>query len=265
MRIARYVTAEGPRYGLIEGDSIAELAGFPALAPERTGQRRRLSEVRLLAPCEPSKVILLGQNYAAHALERGKTVPKEPRFFIKSATSVVGPGETIRVPYPEHRVDPEAELAVAIGREVRRASASEAVAAILGYTCGNDVSDRVFQEHDGHPTRGKSFDTFTPLGPWIVTDLDPSDLAIELRVNGELRQSSRTSQMLFSAPQIVAFVSGFLTLLPGDVILSGTPAGVAPMQPGDVAEVSIEGIGTLRNPVDRGARSVPCTVCSHHA
>jgi 2-keto-4-pentenoate hydratase/2-oxohepta-3-ene-1,7-dioic acid hydratase in catechol pathway len=209
-----------------------------------------LEQVELLAPCQPGKIVAVGLNYRAHADESGHQVPDEPVIFMKPPTAVIGPGAAIV--YPAHlsqRVDYEAELAVVIGRRARHVRREEASEYVLGCTCANDVTARDLQQRDGQWTRSKSFDTFCPLGPWIVPDLDVSDLAVRSRVNGELRQDGRTSDMLFPVEELVAFVSAVMTLEPGDVILTGTPAGIGPLLPGDRVTVEIEGIGTLANEV----------------
>ncbi|GAA0966280.1 fumarylacetoacetate hydrolase family protein [Actinocorallia libanotica] len=238
-------------FGVVEGEEIAEVSGHPFLGEIRfTGARHPLEEVRLLAPILPSKVIAIGRNYAEHAREMGSEAPEEPLFFMKPSTAVAGPNDVIR--YPEklsQRVDYEGELAVVIGRLCREVPVSRAHEVVFGYTCANDVTARDLQRKDGQWTRAKGFDTFCPLGPWIETVLDPSDLGIETLVNGEVRQVSRTSAMIHDIPRLIAHVSEVMTLLPGDVILTGTPEGVGPLQIGDMVSVQIEGIGELRNRV----------------
>jgi 2-keto-4-pentenoate hydratase/2-oxohepta-3-ene-1,7-dioic acid hydratase in catechol pathway len=216
----------------------------PAVAP--------VDEVQLLAPCQPSKIVAVGLNYAAHAAEHGNAVPAEPCIFLKPPSSVIGQGATIL--YPEdlsHHVDHEAELAVVIGRRAHHVPREKALDFVLGYTCANDVTARDLQARDVQWTRSKGFDTFCPLGPWIVTGLDVADLAIRCHVNGELRQDSRTSRLIYPIDALIAYVSSVMTLKPGDVILTGTPEGVGPLEPGDSVTVTIEGIGTLWNRVDR--------------
>jgi 2-keto-4-pentenoate hydratase/2-oxohepta-3-ene-1,7-dioic acid hydratase in catechol pathway len=197
----------------------------------------------------PSKVLGIGRNYAAHAREMGAEPPTDPVLFLKPSTGVVGPGEPVRLPGLSDRVDHEAELAVVIGRLVREVPVERALEAVLGYTCGNDVTARDLQATDGQWTRSKGFDTFCPLGPWIETELDPADLLVECRVDGELRQSARTSDLLHGVAELVAYVSSVMTLLPGDVLLTGTPEGVGPLVAGQTVEVSVQGVGVLRNPV----------------
>ncbi len=251
MRIARFSAGEEVSFGVVEGEEIAEVSGHPFLGEIRfTGVRHPLEEVRLLAPILPSKVIAIGRNYAEHAREMGSEAPEEPLFFMKPSTSVAGPNDVIR--YPEklsQRVDYEGELAVVIGRLCREVPVSRAQEVIFGYTCANDVTARDLQRKDGQWTRAKGFDTFCPLGPWIETVLDPADLGIETLVNGEVRQVSRTSAMIHDIPRLIAHVSQVMTLLPGDVILTGTPEGVGPLEIGDMVSVQIEGIGELRNRV----------------
>ncbi|PZG49773.1 2-hydroxyhepta-2,4-diene-1,7-dioate isomerase [Spongiactinospora gelatinilytica] len=254
MRIARFTTGEGVTFGVVDGgpgeEFVAAVHGHPFGTVQFTGERKPLSEVRLVAPMLPSKVIAIGKNYADHAREMGAEPPAEPVVFSKPSTSVIGHGEAIV--YPEklsERVDFEGELAVVIGRLCRDVPVERAAEVIFGYTCANDVTARDLQKKDGQWTRAKGFDTFCPLGPWIQTDLDPADLAITTTVNGEIRQSARTSQLLHDIPALIAYVSAVMTLIPGDVILTGTPAGVGPLSLGDEVGVGIEGIGTLSNRV----------------
>jgi 2-keto-4-pentenoate hydratase/2-oxohepta-3-ene-1,7-dioic acid hydratase in catechol pathway len=235
---------------VVEGDVISTIAGHPFNQIQFTGERYPLAEVRLLAPMLPSKVIAIGRNYAEHAKELGNEVPEEPLIFMKPSTSVVGHGDAIAYPTSQsERVDFEGELAVVIGRLCREVPAERAKDVIFGYTCANDVTARDLQKKDVQFTRAKGFDTFCPIGPWIETDLDASDLALTTTVNGEIRQSGRTSQLINDIPALVAYVSAVMTLIPGDVILTGTPAGVGPMEIGDEVSVGIEGIGTLTNKV----------------
>lgn len=251
MRIARFSTDDGMSFGVVEENTVAAIAAHPFGEPTFTGQRLPLADVRLLAPILPSKIIAIGKNYADHVREMGGDAPPaEPVIFSKPSTAVIGPGEAIT--YPEklsERVDHEGELAVVIGRMCREVPASRAAEVILGYTCANDVTARDLQQKDGQWTRAKGFDTFCPIGPWIETEADPADLAISTSVNGEVRQDARTSQLLHDVPALVEYVSQVMTLLPGDVILTGTPAGVGPMQIGDEVTVTIEGIGSLTNRV----------------
>jgi 2-keto-4-pentenoate hydratase/2-oxohepta-3-ene-1,7-dioic acid hydratase in catechol pathway len=233
---------------------IAQLAGHPfgATADDiaLTGTRFTLDEVRLLAPILPSKVVCVGQNYADHIDEMGAERPSEPVIFLKPSTAVCGPGDPIRRPTRiSGRVDYEGELAVIIGRLCSEVPADRAADVIFGYTCANDVTARDLQARDGQWTRAKGFDTFCPLGPWIETAVDPANLSLITSLNNEVKQRSTTSLLLHDVPALVAFVSQVMTLIPGDVLLTGTPAGVGPMNKGDEVAVTIEGIGTLTNPV----------------
>ncbi|MEV5706489.1 fumarylacetoacetate hydrolase family protein [Actinoallomurus sp. NPDC052274] len=250
MRIARFTKDGGLSFGVVEDDeTIATIAAHPFGEIQLTGERQPLADVRLTAPILPSKVVAIGKNYAEHAREMGGEPPAEPVIFMKPSTAVIGHRETISYPSLSERVDYEGELAVVIGRLCRDVPASRAADVILGYTCANDVTARDLQQRDGQWTRGKGFDTFCPLGPWIETDLDPSDLAITTTVNGETRQSSRTKQLLHGIPELIEYVSQVMTLLPGDVILTGTPEGVGPLRVDDEVSVAIENIGTLSNTV----------------
>jgi 2-keto-4-pentenoate hydratase/2-oxohepta-3-ene-1,7-dioic acid hydratase in catechol pathway len=208
-----------------------------------------MQEAIVLAPVIPSKIIAIGLNYRAHAAEMGKPLPEEPLMFMKPATAIIASGEAIVIPPQSKRVDFEGELAVVIGKQCRNVSAENAPEFILGYTCMNDVTARDLQKKDVQYTRAKGFDTFAPLGPFLVTELDPSNLRIQTFVNGEQRQDSTTADMIFSVNQLIAFVSSVMTLLPGDIISTGTPSGVGPVQPGDLVEVQIQNIGRLRNTV----------------
>ena len=251
MKLVRFETGGKAAYGIVNGEEVAALDGdffspFKALAACHA-----LRNVTLLAPCVPSKVVAVGLNYRDHAKELDLPVPQEPIIFLKPPTSVIGPGEPIVCPPESGQVDYEAELAVVIKDRVRSISPAEAMDHVLGCTCANDVTARDLQRKDGQWSRAKSFDTFCPLGPWIETDLTSDDILIESYLNGAKKQSSRTSQFIFPVPEIVSFVSRVMTLFPGDVILTGTPPGVGPMQPGDEIEVRIEGIGSLKNSVVR--------------
>ncbi|MFF5259180.1 fumarylacetoacetate hydrolase family protein [Actinomadura viridis] len=250
MRIARFSTDEGMSFGVVEENTVAAVAAHPFGELTFTGQRYPLADVRLLAPILPSKVIAIGKNYADHAREMGGEPPAEPVIFAKPSTAVIGPGEAVAYPGKlSERVDFEGELAVVIGRMCREVPAARAAEVILGYTCANDVTARDLQQKDGQWTRAKGFDTFCPLGPWIETEVDPSDLAITTTVNGETRQDARTSLLLHDVPALVEYVSQVMTLLPGDVILTGTPAGVGPLEIGDEVTVTIENVGSLTNRV----------------
>lgn len=229
--------------GILKGEEISVDASSDVIA---------LSEVRLLAPVKPSKIVCVGLNYIDHAEELGMTVPESPIIFMKPPTAVIGPGDDILFPHKAGQVDYEAELAVVIGRVTRNVSREAAMDHIAGYTCFNDVTARDLQKKDIQWTRAKSFDTFAPIGPWVETDLDPSDLRIGAYLNGKKMQDSRTSGFIFDVPGLIEFISGIMTLLPGDVVTTGTPSGVGSMVPGDEIAVEIEGIGRLVNTVVSG-------------
>lgn len=248
-KFARFMTNDGERFGRLEGERVVGLSG-DIFHPEGTrpdGKEYHLKEVRLLAPCVPSKVVAVGLNYRDHAAELNLELPTHPLIFLKPPTTIVGPGDDIVYPEMSQRVDYEAELAVIIGKKARDVSPDQAREYIFGYTCANDVTARDLQKGDGQWTRSKSFDTFLPLGPVINTDLDPGNLRIRGTLNGTVRQDSSTAQMIFPVEELVSFVSRVMTLLLGDVIITGTPPGVGPMEPGDVLKVSIDGIGDLEN------------------
>jgi 2-keto-4-pentenoate hydratase/2-oxohepta-3-ene-1,7-dioic acid hydratase in catechol pathway len=249
MRIVRYSRQGEVGFGILEGETVAAISPHPFGAFEYTGEPLPAAEVRLLAPVLPSKVVAIGRNYAEHAREQGAEVPAEPVIFLKPSTSVIGPDDPVVRPEGVGQVDYEGELAVIVGKLVRRLEPADAIQAVLGFTCANDVTARDLQNSDGQWTRAKGFDTFCPLGPWIETDLDSSDLAISTLVNGEVKQQARTSQLERGVADLLAFVSRVMTLLPGDVLLTGTPAGVGPLEAGDRVEVEVEGIGVLANPV----------------
>jgi 2-keto-4-pentenoate hydratase/2-oxohepta-3-ene-1,7-dioic acid hydratase in catechol pathway len=250
MRIVRFRLNGEPRYGVLDDrDEIQALRGDPFGSLDAEGERFRLSEVELLAPCEPSKVVGIGLNYRDHAAEVGLELPEDPMLFLMPETAVIGPGRTIRLPKMSEWVDYEGELAIVIGRPAFQIRPEEAEDCILGYTCFNDVTARDLQIKDVQFTRSKSFDTFAPMGPWIATDIDPRALDIETYVNGEQKQSSNTRQLLFDPFQLVHFVSWVMTLHPGDVIASGTPAGIGPLHAGDKVEIRIQEIGSLVNTV----------------
>jgi 2-keto-4-pentenoate hydratase/2-oxohepta-3-ene-1,7-dioic acid hydratase in catechol pathway len=250
MRIVRFELRGRTGYGIIEGEKISVLWGAPYDGgwTNTTGELLSLPEVTLLAPCEPSKIVALGLNYRDHAAEFGHPLPTEPLLFMKPSTSVIGPDEDIVYPEMSRRVDYEAELAVVIGKTARHVREEDFRDYVLGYTCINDVTARDLQKKDGQFTRSKSFDTFAPLGPWIETEInDPDNLTVEAYLNGERRQHGNTGNMVFGVATLVSFITRIMTLLPGDVIATGTPAGIGPMRPGDVVEVKLEGIGALRN------------------
>lgn len=248
MRLVRFALEGRTGYGLLKEEQVFPLGDSPFSGLTETGGVLALGEVILLAPCEPSKIIALGLNYRDHAAEFGRPVPDEPLIFLKPSTSVIGPDVDIIYPQMSRRVDYEAELGVVLGKRVRRVPEEKALDYVLGYTCFNDVTARDLQKKDGLFTRAKGFDTFAAMGPWIETDIgDPDKVMVEAFVNGELRQQASTDNMVFGVRRLIAFISQVMTLLPGDVIATGTPAGVGPMRPGDVVEVRVEGIGTLRN------------------
>ena len=263
VRIARFVhpgsasTPSGVLWGTVEGPAdsgrdaltVAAIDGHPFGPITFSGDRWALGDVRLLSPILPSKVIALGRNYDEHIKEMGNVAPQTPLIFLKPSTSVIGEGDVIRLPPSSSEVHFEGELAAVIGRPARNVGAAEALSYVLGYAVANDVTARDQQRADVQFTRAKGYDSFCPLGPWIETVLDPSDLHLVTRVNGEVKQDGRTSQMIHDLPAQLAFMSAVMTLLPGDVILTGTPAGVGPIVDGDTVSIEIEGIGTLTNPV----------------
>ncbi|MDQ1706408.1 MAG: hypothetical protein QOF18_2774 [Frankiaceae bacterium] len=249
MRIARFSHDGEVAFGVVEGDDIAELASHPFGPVSFTGKRIPVSDVRLLAPVLPSKVVAIGKNYADHASEMGGDVPEQPLIFLKPSTAVTGPGDPIAYPGSSERVDYEGELAVVVGRLCRDVPEGKAMDVVLGYTCANDVTARDQQKADGQWSRAKGYDSFCPLGPWIETELDIADLRITTTLNSETKQDGRTSQLVHKVPALIAYITSCMTLLPGDVILTGTPAGVGPMQIGDEVSVEIERIGRLTNTV----------------
>jgi 2-keto-4-pentenoate hydratase/2-oxohepta-3-ene-1,7-dioic acid hydratase in catechol pathway len=251
MRVARVKIGEQVSLAGIDGPPGQEVV-LPISGQTPTGDRVALVDVALLPPAEPSKIVAVGRNYAEHAAEFGSAIAERPRIFLKPPSSLVAHGQAIRYPPESQEVHHEAELAIVIGQECQRASLDDALAYVFGYTCANDITARDIQRAEGLPSYAKSFDTFCPLGPWITTDLDPTSLRITCMVNGELRQDGNTSDMLWNVRQLIVYVSAAMTLLPDDVILTGTPAGVGPIKPGDEVAVAIEGIGTLSNPVVQG-------------
>ncbi|MDT4925071.1 MAG: hypothetical protein QOG01_2784 [Pseudonocardiales bacterium] len=263
MRIARFVhpgsasaeagvawgTVEGPLGAPAESLTVAAIDGHPFGPIAFTGDRWALPDVRLLSPFLPSKVVAMGRNYADHAKEMGGAAPTTPLIFIKPSTAVIGEGDAIRLPASSTEVHYEGELAVVIGTPARNVAPENALRHVFGYAAANDVTARDQQRADVQFTRAKGYDSFCPLGPWVETVLDASDLRVVTRVNGEVKQDGRTSQMIHDLPTQIAFISAIMTLLPGDVILTGTPAGVGPIVAGDSVSVEIEGVGTLTNPV----------------
>ncbi|KAA3648707.1 MAG: FAA hydrolase family protein [Chloroflexi bacterium] len=251
MRIIRYThKKDAPRYGWIFDDRVGPIEGSPFEEFRRTEAEIPLEEVQLLAPTLPSKIICVGRNYVAHAAEHDAEVPEVPLVFLKPPSSLVGPNDIIYLPPQSQQVEHEGELAVVIGKRARWVDPEAALDFVLGYTVGNDVTARDLQRRDGQWTRGKGFDSFCPLGPWIETDFDPTDALVTVHVNDELRQMASTRDMVFTVRQLLAYVTSVMTLEPGDVLLTGTPAGVGPLQAGDSVEVVVEGLGTLTNPVE---------------
>jgi 2-keto-4-pentenoate hydratase/2-oxohepta-3-ene-1,7-dioic acid hydratase in catechol pathway len=247
MKIVRFTNGFTIQYGVIDGDMIQGLALPPYESIRLTNHYYRPTDMRILPPCEPSKIVALGVNYRSHGEEMSHRIPTEPLIFLKPPTAVIGHEDTIIYPPSSQRVDYEGELGVVIGKTAKNILKEKANNYILGYTCLNDVTARDLQAIDKQWTRAKGFDTFAPIGPYIETELDPSDLALETRLNGEVKQKTRTSELIFPVPELVSFISHVMTLLPGDVIATGTTSGIGPMQPGDIVEVQIERIGTLRN------------------
>jgi 2-keto-4-pentenoate hydratase/2-oxohepta-3-ene-1,7-dioic acid hydratase in catechol pathway len=249
-RIVRFAHEGTPRYGILDGEDVAVIEPHPFAAHRTTGERVPVAGLTLLAPVIPSKIVCVGKNYADHAAEMGGDVPEEPLLFLKPSSSVIGPHEPIRLPTDRsNEVHHEAELAVVIGALLQRVSAREAASGILGYTCANDVTARDLQRTEGQWFRAKGFDSFCPLGPAIATDLDASDLEVRCIVDDEIRQEGTTADLVHDVPSLIAEISQVMTLLPSDVVLTGTPAGVGPLLPGQTVRVEIEGIGALTNPV----------------
>jgi 2-keto-4-pentenoate hydratase/2-oxohepta-3-ene-1,7-dioic acid hydratase in catechol pathway len=254
MRLCRVRVGGAPRWGEVRDGLVELLHGAPWEGDERLGGAIPLREGDLLPPCEPSKIVAVGLNYAAHAAEQDKALPAEPLLFLKAPSALLAPGGTVVLPPDSQRVEHEGELALVIGRTARGVNASDALAHVLGYTCLDDVSARDIQRREKVYTRAKGFDTFCPIGPWLETEVgDPQRLAIELRVNGEVRQHGTTADMIFPVTEVIAYVSRIMTLYPGDVITTGTPPGVGPLADGDAVEVEIDRIGVLRHGVRRQA------------
>jgi 2-keto-4-pentenoate hydratase/2-oxohepta-3-ene-1,7-dioic acid hydratase in catechol pathway len=247
MKIVRFSADTKVKYGILDGHNIKVIEGKPFRHIKLTGQIYPRNEVKLLAPCEPSKIIAMGLNYHSHAKELNLSLPNSPLTFLKPSTAVIGPGADIVYPSISARVDYEGELAVIIKRPIWRVPAIDALDYILGYACFNDVTARDLQNHDGQWTRAKGFDTFAAIGPWIETELNPSSVVLETYLNGKLKQQGNTADLIYSVPEIINFISNVMTLLPGDIIATGTPSGVGPMYPGDTVEVRIPQLGTLRN------------------
>jgi 2-keto-4-pentenoate hydratase/2-oxohepta-3-ene-1,7-dioic acid hydratase in catechol pathway len=251
VRLLRFRYGDRIATGAIErgSDEIQVLKGTFVEEPVPTGETVPVDDVRLLAPVLPSKLVCVGKNYAAHAAEFGMGVPEEPLLFLKPSTAVIGPEDSIGLLPISRRIDYEGELAVVIGRLARAVRAEDAAKYILGYTCGNDVTLRDLQKTDDQWARAKGFDGSAPLGPWIETDLDPNDAIVRTRLNGEIRQQASTADMVFGVATLLEYITTFMTLLPGDVLLTGTPEGVGPLADGDVVEVEVDGVGVLRNEV----------------
>jgi 2-keto-4-pentenoate hydratase/2-oxohepta-3-ene-1,7-dioic acid hydratase in catechol pathway len=254
MRIVRFVARGRAKYGILARNTIRGLRGSPFSHFQHLnspsifdGSTYTLDKVRLLPPCLPSKIVCLGLNYRSHIEEMKLPMPSVPLIFLKPSTAVIGPDDKIILPRGWKRIDYEGELGVVIGKKAKDVPEGEAKEYVLGYTCFNDVSDRHAQANDGQWTRAKGYDTFAPIGPWIETEADPDNLKLETYLNSELRQSASTSDLLFGISTLINFISGIMTLLPGDVIATGTPSGVSPLKPGDMVEVRIENIGTLKN------------------
>ncbi|MDD5093760.1 MAG: fumarylacetoacetate hydrolase family protein [Dehalococcoidia bacterium] len=251
MRIVRFSCSGKVKYGVMEKDLIRGLRGGPFTRLLMDGSTYHLEEVKLLAPCMPSKIVCLGLNYRSHAVETRMSIPRVPLIFLKPSTAVIGPDDQIVLPRESRRVDYEGELGVVICKSARHVSEGKAKEYVLGYTCFNDVSERHNQRDDGQWTRAKGYDTFAPIGPWIETEIEADDLMLQTFLNGQRQQSISTSDLIFGIDRLINFISGVMTLLPGDVIATGTPSGIGPMNPGDTVEVKIDGIGTLKNTVVR--------------
>jgi 2-keto-4-pentenoate hydratase/2-oxohepta-3-ene-1,7-dioic acid hydratase in catechol pathway len=254
MKIIRFAADKKIRYGILDGESIQCIEGKPFRHLEVSDHYYQLSEVKLLSPCTPSKIIALGLNYHSHARELNSPLPDAPLIFLKPPTAVIGPEENIIYPSSSSRVDYEGELGVVIKKPTWRVSEKDALDYVLGYTCFNDVTARDLQKQDRQWTRAKSFDTFAAIGPYIETELDPGNVALETYLNGELKQRGNTGDLIYSVPQLINFISHVMSLVPGDIIATGTPSGIGPMFPGDTVEIKIKPIGTLRNYVVSNAR-----------
>jgi len=251
MRIVRFRDGESVHWGVVKSDTVFHMADAPFWASGAGEAVGPLAGVELMAPVQPGKIVCVGLNYAKHVTERdpNRKIPSEPVLFMKPQSALIGPGAPIQIAHPDHETHHEAELVVVIGKTARYVTEDDALNHVLGYTCGNDVSDRTLQAQDGQFVRAKGFDSYAPIGPWIQTDLDPADLAIGCSVNGETRQRSSTSTMIWGVRALIAFISGVMTLDPGDIIMTGTPEGVGRLKPGETCAVTVERIGTLENPV----------------
>jgi len=247
MKIVRFAIDNKVRYGILDGESIQGIEDKPYRYLKPADSYYQLSEVKLLSPCLPSKIVALGLNYRAHAEEAKMPLPNAPLIFLKPSTAVIGPEENITYPSASHRVDYEGELGVVIKKPVWRVSIEDALDYVLGYTCFNDTTARDLQSLDRQWTRAKGFNTFAAVGPCIETELNPGNVVLETYLNGELKQHTNTNDLIYSIPELINFISHVMTLLPGDIIATGTPSGIGPMYPGDTVEIKIEPIGTLRN------------------
>lgn len=250
MKLVRFESQGNVSYGLVEDSMVYKIEGDIFSAYKVTEEKFKLSDIKLLAPCKPSKIVAVGINYRDHAAEMNNDLHEDPVLFIKPSTAVIGPEEKIIRPQMSHRVDYEAELGLVIGKQAKNVEPNEAFQYVLGATCFNDVTARDLQEKDGQWTRAKSFDTFAPMGPFIVTGVDYNNIDIELVLNGETKQKSNTSYFITKAHEIVSYISRIMTLYPGDVIATGTPAGVGPMSKGDIVEVRLQGVGILKNYIE---------------
>lgn len=251
MKYIRFVVDNKERFGVVSGEEVIELKeNFLINSTDRTGKTYLIEDVKILPPVQPGKVIVIGLNYVKHAKEVNMPLPDEPMMFMVSPTAIIGHHDKIVIPFPKHKTDFEAELAVVMGQKAKNVSKETALDYVFGYTIANDVSDRDLQQKDGQFTRAKSFDTFKPLGPVVRTGINPNNLKIQLKQNGTIKQQSNTNDFVFAVEEIIASITEVMTLYPGDVILTGTPSGVDAMQTGDLIEIEIEGIGTLVNPVE---------------
>lgn len=247
MKIARVQAGNDTAWAIVENDTVYRLEPSPWESPQKGASLGSLAAAKLLAPCQPTKVVCIGLNYRAHAAETGQELPKEPLMFFKPPTAVIGPDEDVIWAPGSEKIDYESELAVVFKKRAKNVAPGAYRDYVLGYTCANDISARDFQRGDGQWSRAKGSDTFCPLGPWIETDVDPGNLRISGKLNGQIKQDSTTSDLVFNIDQLVAHVTRYFTMEPGDVLITGTPAGIGPMNPGDEYEVTIEGIGSLKN------------------
>jgi 2-keto-4-pentenoate hydratase/2-oxohepta-3-ene-1,7-dioic acid hydratase in catechol pathway len=247
MKTVRFKVDETEHYGILDGNVITKLAQEPYDRIMPLDKTYDLNEVKLLAPCTPTKIVALGLNYKSHAEETHNPVPESPIIFIKPTTCIIGPEDNIVYPPSTTRVDYECELGVVIGKRMRMVAIDDVLDYVFGYTCVNDVTARDHQRDDVQWTRGKGHDTFGPIGPCIETELDPGNVVVSTYLNNELKQQQNTSDLIFSVPEMISFISGVMTLLPGDIIATGTPSGIGPMKPGDTVEIKIDPIGVLRN------------------